>query len=202
MGRLAEARPSLARAQARAPLDAEVTGLWALLAELEGRDEEADRGYRAALALRVDEGQAAPDPYEGLARLGAYGGARPVQALPPALGGAAVFVVGEPRIELGRLPGGPDPIVVVLALGLGAGGARHGAGPRGGPHGHGALFLRAGEGPAAGGASPRGFVLLAEALTTESLASALERIGAGHVRAGESTLAHLDVPGVEAWSAA
>ncbi len=98
----------------------------------------------------------------------------------------------------------PEPIVVLLALGLGAGGARTsaeiGAGARSAPHGHGALFLRAAEGVAEGGASPRGFVLIAEALTTESVASAIERIGAGPLRAGESTLAHLDLPGIEAWS--
>ena len=47
--------------------------LRALLAELEGHDTNADRGYRAALALRQDEDGTPPDPFEGLARLAAYG---------------------------------------------------------------------------------------------------------------------------------
>src|SRR5262249_42887339 len=51
-GRLGEVPAALRRAQMTAPLDSEVMALWALLAELEGRDDDADRAYRAALALR------------------------------------------------------------------------------------------------------------------------------------------------------
>jgi DNA-binding response OmpR family regulator len=212
LGMLAEARPSLVRAQAKAPLDAEVTALWALFAELEGRDEEADRGYRAALALRIDEGQAAPDPFEGLARLEAYAGARPVAALPPALRGAPVFVVGEPKSELPKLPDRPDPIIVLLALGFGGGGARRDTEQGSTHHAPSALFVRLGEQSRWGareppkppgeqsGAVPRAFALIGEALTTESAAVALERLGGGPVLAGESTLARLDLPGIEAWS--
>ncbi len=66
---LETARSALRRAQATSPLDPEIMALWALLAEREGRDDDAGRGYRAALALRHDEDFAGPDPYEGLARL-------------------------------------------------------------------------------------------------------------------------------------
>lgn len=68
-GAFAGARSALRRAQATSPLDPEIMALWARLAELEGHDDDADRGYRAALALRHEEDFAGPDPYEGLARL-------------------------------------------------------------------------------------------------------------------------------------
>ncbi len=64
-GRTAAAATALGRAQAASPLDAEAMALRALLAELEGRDADADRGYRAAIALRQDEDAAPPDPFEG-----------------------------------------------------------------------------------------------------------------------------------------
>ena len=49
--------------------DPEIMALWGLLAEGEGRDDDADHAYRAALALRHEEDYAGPDPYEALARL-------------------------------------------------------------------------------------------------------------------------------------
>lgn len=70
-GRLDRAARALARAHAVAPLDPEPMALSARLAELEGRTSDADRGYRAALALKDDEDGEFPDPYEGLARLAA-----------------------------------------------------------------------------------------------------------------------------------
>ena len=70
-GRTDSAARALARAWSRAPLDAEVMAYEALRAELEGRDEDAARAYRATLALRHEESSDGPDPYEGLARLAA-----------------------------------------------------------------------------------------------------------------------------------
>ena len=68
-GALDAARSALRRAHATSPLDPEIMALWARLAELSGHDDDAGRGYRAALALRHDEDFAGPDPYEGLARI-------------------------------------------------------------------------------------------------------------------------------------
>ena len=113
-GDLDGAAPALRRACAHAPLDADVMALEALRAELAGRDAEAARGYRAALALRHDEGAEAPDPHEGLARLAAYASARPVAALSERLRGAPVWVVTDPVRELsGPPPGGVGEAVVV-----------------------------------------------------------------------------------------
>jgi DNA-binding response OmpR family regulator len=70
----------LARAWAACPLDAEVLSLEGLRAELEGRDDDARRAWRAAIALRRDD-DGAIDPHEGLTRLDRYDGARPVDAL-------------------------------------------------------------------------------------------------------------------------
>jgi len=50
---------------------ADTMTLAALAAELDGRDDEADRGYRAALALGPGEDLVAPSPREGIARLAA-----------------------------------------------------------------------------------------------------------------------------------
>ncbi len=120
-GALDAAGRALARACARCPLDAEVASLQALRAELGGRDVEAARAWRAAFALRDDEGADAPDPREGLARLDAYRGARPVAALGPQFREAPTYVVLDPARELG---GGPDafdgPTVVAIPLSLGA----------------------------------------------------------------------------------
>jgi DNA-binding response OmpR family regulator len=115
-GQTADALRALARVHALAPLDPEAVTLQALAAELEGRDAEADRGYRAALALRHDEDSVPPDPYEGLARLAAYDGATPVAALDPARATQPRWLVTDPVHELSQPPSGP--CVVVLALGL------------------------------------------------------------------------------------
>jgi DNA-binding response OmpR family regulator len=176
-GRLDETAPALRRAQAIAPLDTEVMTLWALLAELEGRDDEADRGYRAALALRREEDTPAPDPHEGLARLGAYGDMRPASSLPPRWHGAPVWVVTEPSIELkAGSPGGPGLHVVVMSLGLSA-------------EGPGALFFRAGTGQNAA-------VLLSGAIRPEVLdrIRIAGRLGGGPFVAAEPTRARLDLP--------
>lgn len=120
-GDLARAGRALSRAYAHAPLDAEVASLQALRAELGGDDEGAARGYRAALALRHDEGDECPDPHEGLARLAAYGAARPVAALSPRFRGAPLWIVTDPARELpGAAPDGVGEAVVVLSLALGA----------------------------------------------------------------------------------
>src|SRR5262249_52841903 len=70
----AGARSNILRAHAAAPLDPDVVSLDALVAELAGDDARADQLYRVALVLHHDEG-GAPDPSEGLERLGAYAGA-------------------------------------------------------------------------------------------------------------------------------
>lgn len=171
-----EAIPALTRAQAAAPLDAEVTALWALLAELDGRDADADRGYRASLALREDEDTAPPDPHEGLARLAAYRGARPITAI--AARGAPRWIVAEPAAELA----GPPPIegaIVITAIGLGAAG--------------GAVFWREGAG--------RAFALIAGAMREESVAPVLARLGDGPIVASDPTRSRLDLGRVEALAA-
>jgi DNA-binding response OmpR family regulator len=121
-GDLAGAGRSLVRAYAHAPSDAEVAALQALRAELAGDDADAARGYRSALALRHDEGAESPDPHEGLARLAAYGAARPVAALSPRFRGAPLWIVTDPARELTGAPpaGVGEAVVVVLSLSLGA----------------------------------------------------------------------------------
>lgn len=69
-GRTESAARALSRARALSPLDADVTALDALRAELEGRDEDAARGYRAVMALERDDRVEGPSAREGLARLG------------------------------------------------------------------------------------------------------------------------------------
>lgn len=178
-GSVAEARPPLSRAQATSPFDAEIMALWALAAELDGHDDDAGRGYRAALALRHDEDTPPPDPHEGLARLDAYAGARPAPSLRPERAGAPLWLVADPARELALgAPSGEGPHVVVMALGLG------GDGP-------GALFFRDGDGP-------RAFALLSGALRAESAAAALARLGRGPIVAAEATRSRLDVARIEA----
>jgi CheY-like chemotaxis protein len=176
-GRLADALPALRRALAVVPLDAEVTALLGLAAELSGRDADADRAYRAALALRVEEDTPAPDPHDGLARLAAYGETRPARALDRA--GAALWVVTDPVAELGGpSPAGAAPCVVLLALGLCAEGA-------------GALYLR-------DGAGPRAFALMAGCARPEPVAEAAARLGDGALVAAEPTRAALDLAAIDA----
>jgi len=114
-GRTDDAARALARARARSPLDGAVTALDALRAEMEGRDDDAARGYRAAMAL--DTGDDAPNPAEGLARLAAYAGAAPVDALPPRFADATVTLVDDPRETLA--PGGDSPTLTVFGVRLG-----------------------------------------------------------------------------------
>lgn len=178
-GATAFAVAPLVRAQAISPLDAEITALWALLAELDGRDEEADRGYRAAMALHHEEGASPPDPYEGLARLAAYGGARPVAALAPRRAEEPLLVVTDPAAELGedgRIVEGPH--VVVMALGIAAAGSD-------------VVYFR-------DGAGPRAFALLPGPLRAEALAAALARLGSGPLAAAKPTRDRLDLQRIEA----
>ncbi|APR79951.1 Hypothetical protein A7982_05298 [Minicystis rosea] len=173
-GRLSDAWPALRRAQATAPLDAEVMALFALAAELEGDDADADRAYRAALALRRDEDTPAPDPHEGLARLAAYAGTRPVRALRPDHAGAAIWIITDPVTELrGACPVGGDPCVALIALGLGEGTP-------------GALYFRDGDGP-------RAFVLMAGAGSVASIEHALADLGLRPIVVAEPTRRALDV---------
>ncbi len=108
---LASAARALSRAWSELPLDSEVVALEALRAELEGRDDDASRGYRAALALRHDAGGDGPDPHEGLARLSAYAGARPVAALGARFRDASVRSMSE--VSSGLVA--PSELTVVVA---------------------------------------------------------------------------------------
>jgi hypothetical protein len=153
--------------------------LRALLAELEGRDADADRGYRAAIALRQDEDAAPPDPFEGLARLAAYGAARPTTILPEHRKSQGIWVVTDPIRELLEgPPGGAAPGIVLLSLGLATGGP-------------GALFFRDGPGP-------RAFALMAGAAREGAVAAASARIGAGRLLGGEATRERIDLGRIEA----
>jgi len=169
-GRLAAAAPPLRRARAASPFDAEVMALSALAAELEGHDGDADRGYRAALALRQDEDTPPPDPHEGLARLEAYGGARPVAALGEGLAETPVYLVTDPVTELaGALPA---PCVVVTALGLSGDTT-------------GTLFFR----EPRQGAGGRVFVLMADSMRAETAGAVLGRLAAnGPILGSEARL--------------
>jgi DNA-binding response OmpR family regulator len=159
-GDLDGAAPALARAYAHAPLDADAAALQALRAELAGHDAEAARGYRAALALRHDEGAEAPDPHEGLARLAAYDGARPVKALGERFRGAPVWVVTDPARELaGPPPDGVGEAVVVLPIAFLSEPAPS------------VLHLREGR--------DRAFALLATDLTSEAVGPLLAALGDG-----------------------
>lgn len=173
-GRLEDALPALRRAHATAPLDAEVMALLALTAELAGADDDADHGYRAALALRREEDTPAPDPHDGLARLAAYADARPTATLRPERAGAPVWVVTDPVAELGGpCPAGDAPCIALLALGVTA-------------DGPGAIYFRDGDGP-------RAFALMAGAARVESIEQAIVRLGGGRVVAAELTRATIDV---------
>jgi DNA-binding response OmpR family regulator len=172
--RLVEAGPALRRAHGTSPLDAEVMALLALAAELGGQDADADRAYRAALALRREEDTPAPDPYEGLARLAAYASTRPAAALRRERAGAAVWIVTDPATELpAPWPAGDAPTIVLLSLGLMSGGP-------------GAVYYREGEGP-------RAFALMAGAARVESIARVLAGLGGGPLLATEPTRGRLDL---------
>ena len=67
-GRLRDAEAPLARARAVSPLgDSEAMALLGLVSELEGHDRDADRAYRAALALQEERVTEDVLPSEGLA---------------------------------------------------------------------------------------------------------------------------------------
>src|SRR5581483_1470247 len=53
-GRLKDAEAPLERARAVAPLDSEAMALLGVVCELKGSDRDADRAFRAALALREE----------------------------------------------------------------------------------------------------------------------------------------------------
>ena len=149
-GQLDRARTALARARV-SPLDAEAMALAALVAELAGDDHDADRGYRAAIALRDDEGDAGCDPHDGLARLAAYGTARPVPRLDLPPGSFVYCLVDDPH-RLASLPAAPEGKQLVAVIGLGL--------CRGEP----ALYVRQGRGH-----DGRAFVVAPGALDTATL---------------------------------
>jgi DNA-binding response OmpR family regulator len=177
-GRPAAAASAVARAQAASPLDAEAMALRALLAELDGRDRDADRAYRAAIALRQDEDAGSPDPFEGLARLAAYGAARPTTSLTKPRESEPIWIVTDPIHELPAGPPGGEPRgVVLLSLGLAT------SGP-------GALYVR-------DGASPRAFALMAGSMRDGAVAAACARIGAGKLVGREATRERIDLDRAE-----
>jgi hypothetical protein len=178
-GRPERGRAPLARAQALSPFDTEVMALWALLAELDGRGDDAGRGYRAALALRNEETAPPPDPHEGLARLAAYGGARPVAALSPERASQPIWLVADPVAELRSGAPAPvaGPVVALVPLGLTA-------------EGPAVLFFRDGGGP-------RAFALLAGALRPEVSAAALAKIGTGPLVASATAASVVDLARIE-----
>ena len=173
---LMDAAIALRRAQAISPLDAEVMGLQALLAEVEGRDADAERAFRAALALRDNEDTPPPDPHEGLARLTAYAGAHPVTSLRPELAESPLWLVTDSTTELSQpSPAGEGPQIVVMSLGLG--------------HEGGVYFRDATAG--------RGYALLTGSSRTDSLAHALRAVGSGRLVALDTTKAAVDLERLE-----
>jgi len=117
-GRLHDAEAPLARARAVSPLDGEAMALYGLLCELEGHDRDADRAYRAALALQEERVTEDVSPLEGLARLRAYAGARVVPTFEHH-GRRSLWFVSDAETELALGPiGEKKPDVVVFALGL------------------------------------------------------------------------------------
>jgi len=117
-GRARDADAPLARARAVSPLDGEAMALFALTHELLGHDRDADRAYRAALALSDERVTEDISPSEGLARLQAYGGARAVPTFEHH-GKKTLWFVSNAATELARGPasaGKPDVIVFTLGL--------------------------------------------------------------------------------------
>lgn len=115
-GDLPAAGRAMARAATSCPLDPEVAALQALGAEIAGRDADAARAWRSALALREDESADAPDPRDGLRRLALYDDARPVPALSARFRDAPLQV----HLDLpGELAGGDAPTIAVLLVPLG-----------------------------------------------------------------------------------
>jgi len=117
-GRLRDAEAPLARARAVSALDGEAMALLGLVAELLGHDRDADRAYRAALALREERVTEDILPEEGLARLHAYAGARAVPTFEHH-GRKSLWFVSNAVNELALGPvGDKKPDVIVFALGL------------------------------------------------------------------------------------
>jgi len=117
-GRLRDAEAPLARARAVSPLDGEAMALLGLVCELEGHDRDADRAYRAALALQEERVTEDILPSEGLARLRAYAGARAVPTFEHH-GHHTLWFVSDAANELALGPAGKEkPDVIVFALGL------------------------------------------------------------------------------------
>ena len=117
-GRLRDAEAPLARARAVSPLDGEAMALLGLVCELLGHDRDADRAYRAALALQEERVTEDVLPSEGLARLRAYGGARAVPTFEHH-GRHTLWFVSDAANELALGPAGKGkPDVIVFALGL------------------------------------------------------------------------------------
>lgn len=117
-GRVRDAQAPLARARAVSPLDGEAMALFGLASELLGHDRDADRAYRAALALSDESITADVLPSEGLARLRAYAGARAVPAFEHH-GKKTLWFVSSAVSELARAPVTTEkPDVVVFSLGL------------------------------------------------------------------------------------
>jgi DNA-binding NarL/FixJ family response regulator len=119
-GRLRDAEAPLARARAVSPLDGEAMALWGMVAELSGHDHDADRAYRAALALQEERVTEDILPGEGLARLRAYAGvgARAVPTFDHH-GKKSLWFVSNAVNELALGPvGDKKPDVVVFTLGL------------------------------------------------------------------------------------
>jgi DNA-binding response OmpR family regulator len=117
-GRLRDAEAPLARARAVSPLDGEAMALFGLFCELEGHDRDADRAYRAALALQEEQVTEDVSPTEGLARLRAYAGARAVPTFEHH-GRHSLWFVSEAARELALGPiADKKPDVVVFSLGL------------------------------------------------------------------------------------
>ena len=117
-GRALDAVSPLARARAVSPLDSEAMALFGLASELLGHDQDADRAYRAALALSGERITEDTLPSEGLARLEAYAGARPVPAFDHH-GRKTLWFVSNPVTELARGPVAAEKAdVLVFSLGL------------------------------------------------------------------------------------
>jgi DNA-binding response OmpR family regulator len=178
--RLASGRAALGRVAAVSMLDADVLALAALCAELAGHDEEATGGYAASLALRHEEDAPAPHPHAGLARLAAYGDARPVASLSAAFRGAPVWLVESEARELACGP--PEGLAgrVVVVLGLGIEAAQGDA-----------VYFREGTGDLA-------FVLLPGPLSARAISALCARYALGRAAALESTARVFDVDSLNA----
>lgn len=117
-GRLRDAEAPLERGRAVSPLDSEGMALLGLVRELDGQDRDADRAYRAALALQEERVTEDVAPVEGLARLTAYHGARAAPGFEHQ-GLHSLWLVSDAAAELPLgPPGGSKPDVIVFALGL------------------------------------------------------------------------------------